>query len=105
MLGLVAGPVLRRLPEPDPADVPDGETKTPYAALADHRFGWARHWSALASAGPPGRCCDPAAQPPWIMLGTLGVLLALIDLRTTWLPLRLARRRWLLMAFALIIAA
>ncbi len=105
VLGLVAGPVLRWLPEPDPADVPDGETKTPYEALADRRFGLGAALVGLGLGWTSWTVLDPAAQAPWIILGTLGTLLALIDLRTTWLPLRLTRVAWVLMAFALIIAA
>jgi leader peptidase (prepilin peptidase) / N-methyltransferase len=41
-----------------------------------------------------------AALPAWMVIGTCGALLAMIDARTTWLPLRLIQASWLLMAGA-----
>jgi leader peptidase (prepilin peptidase) / N-methyltransferase len=105
VVGLVARPVLRRLPEPDPADVPVDESKTPYAALADRRFALGATLTALAFGVTSWTLLAPAAQPPWVVLASVGTLLALIDLRTTWLPLRLTRLGWLLMALALGLAA
>jgi leader peptidase (prepilin peptidase)/N-methyltransferase len=46
----------------------------------------------------------PAIQPLWWVLGTLGVLLAAIDARTTWLPLPLTRLAWAAMIAAGVVA-
>ena len=46
-----------------------------------------------------------AALPLWTVLSTAGVLLAAIDARTTWLPLRLTRIAWLLMIVGAFAAA
>jgi len=101
VVGLVAGPVLRRLPEPDPADIGVDESKIPYAALADRRFALGAALTALALGLISWTLLAPPAQPPWVVLSSVGTLLALIDLRTTWLPLRLTRLAWVLMALAL----
>lgn len=101
VVGLAAGPVLRRLPEPNPADVPVDESKTAYATLADRRFALGVALTALGLGLISWTLLPPAAQPPWVVLSSVGALLALIDLRTTWLPLRLTRLAWLLMALAL----
>ncbi len=45
-----------------------------------------------------------AARPLWLVLGTVAVLLAAIDARTTWLPLVLTRIGWLGMAAATVVA-
>jgi leader peptidase (prepilin peptidase)/N-methyltransferase len=41
----------------------------------------------------------------WSVLAILGVLLAAIDARTSWLPLQLTRVAWLAMAAASLLAA
>jgi leader peptidase (prepilin peptidase)/N-methyltransferase len=41
----------------------------------------------------------------WLVLAILGVLLAAIDARTSWLPLQLTRTAWLAMAVAAVLAA
>jgi leader peptidase (prepilin peptidase)/N-methyltransferase len=45
------------------------------------------------------------AQPMWSVLAILGVLLAAIDARTSWLPLHLTRVAWLAMAVASLLGA
>ena len=45
------------------------------------------------------------AQPMWSVLAILGVLLAAIDARTSWLPLQLTRVAWLAMAVASLLGA
>ena len=45
------------------------------------------------------------AQPMWSVLAILGVLLAAIDARTSWLPLQLTRTAWLAMAVTAVLAA
>jgi leader peptidase (prepilin peptidase)/N-methyltransferase len=101
---LAAGPLLRRLPEPDPSQ-PDAATKIRYAVLADHRFAIGCGLLSLGLGWTSWALLPPVQQPPWIVLATLGVLLAAIDLRTTWLPLRLIRPGWLLMLLAVALSA
>ena len=45
------------------------------------------------------------AQPMWSVLAILGVLLAAIDARTSWLPLQLTRTAWLAMTVTAVLAA
>lgn len=100
VVALVTAPVLRRLPEP--VDGPR-EGKEPYRNLARYPFvlvctGVAMLAEALAWAVLPAH-----VQPLWVVLATCGVLLAVIDARTTWLPLPLTRAGWLLMAVAAVL--
>ena len=39
----------------------------------------------------------------WVVLGTVGLLLAAVDARTTWLPLRLTHAAWVLMGAAILV--
>lgn len=105
--------VLRRLPEPSgpsgsaprPPEPGAIDAKIPYAALATVRFravvaalgGW--------FAGTAAVLAPPATLPSWLVLATVGLLLAAIDARTTWLPLPLTRLAWLAMAAALAVGA
>lgn len=80
-------PVLMALPEPvDPA-------KVPYRTLAGGRH-------ALVAAGCVAAACTGlawvprAAWPAWAGLATIGIALAVVDARTTWLPLRLTHALW-----------
>lgn len=93
--GLATRPLLRRLPEPA-----DGAGKTAYADLATPgcTVGCALLSGLAATAGWLAR--PVAEQPLWWVLATLGVLLAAVDARTTWLPLRLTRLAWAAMAGA-----
>lgn len=91
----VAGPILRRLAEPA-----DGAGKITYRALATPRLlavtgTTAAVATAIAGLGLPG-----PVQPLWWVLSSLGVLLVVMDARTTWLPLRLTQLAWLGMAVA-----
>jgi leader peptidase (prepilin peptidase)/N-methyltransferase len=90
-------PVLSALPEP--AEAPD---KVSYRLLARPRFAvLTAVVSAVAVAG--SLAVVPAgARPAWAVVGTCGVLLALIDASTTWLPLPLSQASWLLMAVAIL---
>ena len=57
------------------------------------------------SAAVIGRLAVPTAlQPLWWVLATFGVVLAAVDARTTWLPLRLTRLAWAAMAAAGLLA-
>ncbi len=55
--------------------------------------------SAVAVAIPALALPRPVL-PGWLVLATLGLLLAAIDARTTWLPLPLTRVAWVAMAAA-----
>jgi leader peptidase (prepilin peptidase)/N-methyltransferase len=92
---LVVRPVLRRLPEPQ-----DRGSKPPYQDLGTGRFvALCGSGSALAG-GLGGLALPPALQPVWSVLATVGVILAMIDARTTWLPAALTRVGWVLMPAA-----
>jgi len=100
--GLVAaatGPVLRWLPEPGP-DEPDADTKVRYAALAGSRFAVGVGAAAGAAALLAWVSLPLTVQPLWAVLASVGVLLAVIDAITTWLPRRLTQAGWLLMLLA-----
>ncbi len=116
------GPVLRRLPEPapidpsaaepalesDPATPPPGverqmlaeAPKTPYRELATTRFVFGCALLAIAAAVVVVLSVSPRFWPSWLILCTLGVLLACIDGVTTWLPWRLTWPGWLAMLLA-----
>jgi leader peptidase (prepilin peptidase)/N-methyltransferase len=87
--------VLRALPEP--AEAPQ---KRLYRALATTRFVLVAGFIAALGAVVSWYAVPPATLPAWIVIGTCGLLLAMIDARTTWLPLRLIQASWLLMAAA-----
>lgn len=92
LAGWAAGPVLRALPEP--LDDPDAAGKPSYASLATPGF-----TVGVGLAGGLSSLLAFALSPPelwlaWLALSGVGVLSAAIDLRTTWLPLPLARAGW-----------
>jgi leader peptidase (prepilin peptidase)/N-methyltransferase len=96
---LLASRLVPRLPEPG-----DGAGKLRYADLADRRFvvgctGLAGLAATLAWIVQP-----PATQPLWWVLGTVGLVLAAVDARTTWLPLSLTRLAWAALAGAGLVA-
>ncbi|HEY3547924.1 MAG TPA: prepilin peptidase [Propionicimonas sp.] len=83
-VALATPALLRWLPIP-----PDEEGVAPFIGLATPRFRLAV-FACSAIAGTIAFACLPAAQwPAWVGLVSLGVLLGLIDLHTTFLPLRL----------------
>lgn len=92
LTGVASGPVLRALPEPR-TDVVDD--KPPYATLATRRFAVAVAVGAAAAGLVIATRLPPTSWPVWLSLATVGVLLATIDARTTWLPLPLTRVLWL----------
>jgi leader peptidase (prepilin peptidase)/N-methyltransferase len=96
-LALSAPGILRRLPEPSP----DEEDKIPYAALATGQFSVAVGTLGAAATALATLTLPVAVLPAWLVLGTLGLLLAAIDARTTWLPLPLTRLSWAAMAAAI----
>ena len=86
MTGLVTaaavGPVLRALPEPRAL-----HTRSATALLTPGFIALCGGLAAAAAAITWYRV-PLAAMPLWTVLSTAGVLLAAIDARTTWLPLR-----------------
>jgi leader peptidase (prepilin peptidase)/N-methyltransferase len=102
--------VLRRLPEPSPepgaddaADADAGDpqdAKIAYATLATRRFAGIVGVLSAAAVAVPALALPRPVLPGWLVLATLGVLLAAIDARTTWLPLSLTRVAWVAMAAA-----
>lgn len=101
---LAVGPVLSRLPEPEHGE-PDADRKIPYAHLGDRRFALGCGLVSLALGWSSWLVLPPRLQAPWVVLATVGVVLALIDLRTTWLPRRLTRSGWLVMLLAVVLTA
>lgn len=97
---LLTRPVLRRLPEPA-----NGDGKPLYRDLGSTAFCLSCGVLAGAAAALSWLSLPHYVQPPWAVLAILGVLLAAIDARTSWLPLRLTRAAWLVMAGATVLAA
>jgi leader peptidase (prepilin peptidase) / N-methyltransferase len=93
-------PVLTWLPEPTdaPAD------KVPYSAIAERAFVATCSVLAAAAVGFSWTQVDAPVRPLWVVLGTVALLLAATDARTTWLPLPLTRVAWLAMAAAVVTA-
>jgi leader peptidase (prepilin peptidase) / N-methyltransferase len=96
---LLVGPVLRRLPEPA-----NGVAMPIYRELGSVRFVVACGVLAGVAAAVSWLSLPRFAQPLWSVLAIFGVLLAAIDARTSWLPLRLTRIAWLAMAVASLLA-
>jgi leader peptidase (prepilin peptidase) / N-methyltransferase len=90
--------VLPRLPEPA-----DGDGKPLYRDLATRRFALGCAVLAAVAAAAAWLTGPPSIQPLWWVLSVFGVLLAVIDARTTWLPLPLTRAAWLAMAAAAVV--
>jgi len=93
-------PLLRRLPVPVP-----GDGKPIYRDLGTARFSLVCGALAGVAAAISWLSVPRYAQPMWSVLAILGVLLAAIDARTSWLPLQLTRTAWLAMAVATVLAA
>ena len=98
--GLLVRPLLRLLPEPVP-----GDDKPIYRDLGSTRFLLVCGVLAGIAAAVSWLSLPRYAQPMWSVLAILGVLLAAIDARTSWLPLQLTRIAWLAMALATLLAA
>ena len=92
---LLIRPVLRQLPEPA-----GGHDKPLYRDLATIRFLLVCAVLAGLATAVSWLSLPHYIQPMWVVLATLGVLLAAIDARTSWLPLRLTQIAWLAMAIA-----
>jgi len=110
--GLLAGPggsaLLRRLPEPVPPDNADEqsradyETKISYRSLATPRFAVITGLVAAAAAALVVATRPAAYWAVWLAFGTVVVLLAAVDARTTWLPAPLMRLGWIVTAVAVV---
>jgi leader peptidase (prepilin peptidase) / N-methyltransferase len=97
---LLVRPLLRRLPVPV-----RGDGKPIYRDLGTARFLLVCGALAGVAAAISWLSAPRYAQPMWSVLAILGVLLAAIDARTSWLPLQLTRTAWLAMAVATVLAA
>ena len=95
---LLVRPLLRRLPEPIP-----GDGKPSYRRLGSTHFVLTCGALGGIAAAISWLSLQRYAQPMWCVLAILGVLLAAIDARTSWLPL--TRVAWLAMAVAALLAA
>ena len=91
-------PVLVRLPEP--VGVSESDDKIAYLDLGSRRFVLTCALVAVLAQAIALVALPLSVQPLWTVLAVCGVLLAAIDARTTWLPLRLTRLGWVLMALA-----
>jgi leader peptidase (prepilin peptidase)/N-methyltransferase len=90
--------LLRWCPLPPDATTLDGTELAPFVDLVSPRFRWAVFGVAAASGAILLALTDPRDWAAWIPLATVGALLALVDLRTAYLPLRL---NYLALALAL----
>jgi leader peptidase (prepilin peptidase) / N-methyltransferase len=97
---LLVRPLLGRLPESIP-----GAGKPSYRELGSTRFMFVCGALAGIAAAISWLSLPPYVQPMWCVLSILGVLLAAIDARTSWLPLQLTRFAWLAMAVAALLTA
>jgi leader peptidase (prepilin peptidase) / N-methyltransferase len=97
---VLAKPLLRRLSEPVA-----GDGKPIYRDLGSARFLLVCGALAGVAAAISWLSVPRYAQPMWSVLAILGLLLAAIDARTSWLPLQLTRIAWLAMAVAAVLAA
>src|SRR5215217_629033 len=97
---LLVRPVLQRLPEPG-----GGHDKPLYRDLPTVRFMLVCVVLAGLATAVSWLSLPHYIQPMWAVLATLGILLAAIDARTSWLPLRLTQIAWLAMAIAALVSA
>lgn len=97
---LLVRPVLRQLPEPA-----GGNDKPLYRDLPTLPFLLVCAVLAGLATAVSWLSLPYYIQPMWLVLATLGVLLAAIDARTSWLPLRLTQIAWLAMAIAALLSA
>lgn len=88
--------LLSRLPEP--VDDPEIGRKIPYVQLATRPFVLAVFAATTAASLATTLLTAPASWLAWSSLATVGVLAAAVDLRTTYLPLRLAQAGWAMAA-------
>ena len=91
--------ILRALPAP--SDDPQGD---PYAPLATRRFAVVT-FVLTGALGLLVVALAPMVAFAWMGLGTMGVLAAMIDARTEYLPKRLMHAGWALTAIGLLTTA
>ena len=96
------GRVLRALPEPSD---PEADAKLPYAALASRRFSWGVGLATFVASAVSFSASPADTWLAWVSLSAVGVLSAAIDLRTTYLPLPLARVGWACAATGVLLTA
>ncbi len=111
--GLLAGVggrvALHRLPEPTPPPGADADLIAEYAAKPSYRslattpFVVITGLLAAAGTGLAVLTRPAAFWGCWLVLGAVGVLLAAVDARTTWLPTALTYTGWAAMAGALVV--
>jgi leader peptidase (prepilin peptidase)/N-methyltransferase len=99
LTGVAAG-VLWLLVLPRLAEPATDEKKRPYADLATHQLALVVAACAAAGAGLAWLQLPIAQQPVWMVLSTVGVVLAALDGLTTWIPAAVTRWAWLAMAAA-----
>jgi leader peptidase (prepilin peptidase)/N-methyltransferase len=97
---LLARVLVSRLPEPA-----DGAGKLRYADLVTPGFVAGSALTAGAASAIGWLALPLPALPLWWVLAAFGIVLAAIDARTTWLPLRLTRLAWAAMAVAGLVTA
>lgn len=98
-LALATPALLRALPAP--ADEPDAD---PYRPLATRGVAFAV-FLLVAAAGTVVVAVAPATSPVWLGLVGPGVLAAVVDARTGYLPKRLAQASWVLTGAGLLAGA
>jgi len=100
----VVGPwLLRRIPEPV---LEEGETKTPYAALAGRRSAyWCGGLAAVAGGLLGWMLGTDAVLPAWLLLAVAGAVLGYVDARTRYLPSVIIWPSYLVVGLALLGAA
>ena len=100
VVALFTGPLLRRLPEPA-----EGAGKLHYRDLATGKFVLACGVGAFGLVAVAGLTLAQPVLPMWWVLAAPVLVLAAVDARTTWLPLRLTRLCWAAMAGAAVVSA
>lgn len=107
-VGLGGRAVLRRLPEPLPPEDADDEirseylSKISYRSLATTRFALITGLLAAAATAVAVSTRPAAYWAVWLAFGTIALLLAAIDARTTWLPAPVMRLGWVVTATAVV---
>lgn len=97
--GLLVRPLLRWLPPPDQPDQPV------YRELATGHLVLACVVCSAVAAALSWAALPLALQPLWTVLSVGGVVLAVVDAVTTWLPLPLVQLTWAAMAVAVLVGA
>lgn len=91
--------VVARHPEPT-GDDPDIAAKPPYAALV-RPGAIAALLTTSAALALAVACLPPAQRPAWLVWASAALVLAWVDARTTWLPIRATRLAAVLLVLGL----